>query len=459
MTKAQVQVLPGLLVRKRRPQEEAGAHSALMDCGYQFSPKVESACAGSVIVDLGGTERLMGSPRLIAQQILHLAEQCNLRGHVAVAAYPDAALHAARGFAGITIIPAGEEASTLACLPIEVLNPDPEVLEKLQNWGITTFKSLAKVPTTSLVQRLGQQGFHLQQLARGGVRRDLVPSSPATQFQESIELEESVQLLEPLSFIFNRLLDQILARLRAKSLATDHIQVTLGLEVHAERQLRSDPARSSDGSLIHQRTLKLPVPTQDPRIYLKLLQLELAAHPPMAPVKKITLEAFPAHVRFNQGGLFQPSAPEPAKLEVTIAMIRAAVGEQDDEGRLRVGFPVVKDSNKPDSFDVVHSGASRSGNQSSRPSEPKLALRVFRPPVKVDVELSSNEPRAVIMHGKRKKVLQASGPWNKNGTWWNGTDEWNYEEWDLELGSTEKALYRAFRDDRSGCWFLAGRYD
>lgn len=458
-TKAQLQLLPGVVIRRRRSEDEAAAQAALLDCGHAVSPKVESTCPGAVIVDVSGAERLLGSSLSIARQFVHLAAQCNLHVRIAIAANPDTALHAARGFEGITLISAGKEASTLAALPVEVLNPDPESLDTLLDWGIMDFKSLSKLPARSLVQRLGQRGLYLQRLARGGIKRDLVPSHPVTRFQESIDLEESVELLEPLSFVFNRLLDQLLARIRARSLGTDHIGVTLGLEVHAERQLRSALACPSGGSLIYQRTLKLPMPTQDPHVYLKLLQLDLAAHPPIAPVKKITLEAFPARLRFNQRGLFHPSAPEPAKLKITIARLRAVVGEHDDNGRLLVGFPVVKDSHKPDSFDVVHSGAFAREGQTSHREKLKPALRVFQPPVKVKVELASDEPKAVIIHGKRKKVLRASGPWSNNGAWWNSAEEWSREEWDLEVGPRDKASYRAFRDHHSLCWFLAGRYD
>lgn len=459
MTKAQVKVLPGAVIRKRHSEKETEAQAALIDCGYALSFKVESTCPGTVIVDLSGAERLMGSPRSMARQFVHLAAQCKLQGRVAIAPNPGAALHAARGFEGITIIPAGTEAATLASLPVEVLNPDPETLDTLLNLGITNFKSLADLPAISLVHRLGQKGLYLQQLARGGTHRELVPSIPAGQFKGSIELEESVELLEPLSFVLNLLLDQLLARLRARSLATGHIQVNLGLEVHSERQLRSAPPPLAKESLVYQRTLKLPVPTQDAQLFLKLLQLDLAAHPPMAAVKKIFIEAFPARLRVNQDGLFQPSSPEPAELEVTLARLRAVAGERDDEGRLRVGFPVIRDTHKQDSFDLRQSSASDRKERSLQASEPKLVLRVLRPPLKVRVELSGDEPSAVIIHGKRKRVIHASGPWNKSGAWWNGNEEWSYEQWDLELDAQGTLLYQAFRDCQSGNWFLAGRYD
>jgi hypothetical protein len=46
--------------------------------------------------------------------------------------------------------------------------------------------------------------------------------------------------------------------------------------------------------------------------------------------------------------------------------------------------------------------------------------------------VSADELTTVITHGKRKKVLKASGPWRKEGAWWN-TEEWNREEWDFEI--------------------------
>src|SRR6185437_6116028 len=408
---------------------------------------------------LSGAERLMGSPRLIGCRFVQLAAECNLHGRVGIAANPDAALHAARGFEGITIVESGKEAAALAQLPVGVLNPDPEVLESLLNWGITNFKALASLPEKSLAQRLGQLGLYLQQLARGRIERDLVPFRSITQFQESIDLEESVELLEPLSFVLNRVLGQLFARLRARSLATDHIQATFELEVHAERQMGAFPSGNPDSSVIHKKTVKLPIPSQDVRVFLKLLQLDLAAHPPMAPVKTIRVEAFPTRPRFNQVGLFQASAPEPAELEITIARLRAVVGEHDESGRLLVGFPVIKDSHKPESFDIVHLSSSEPKGEGSRPYASQGHLRVFRPPMTINVELSADEPTAVVIHGKRKKVLKASGPCCNNGAWWDEAAEWDHEEWDLTVNACGRLVYKAFRDCRSGKWVLAGRYD
>src|SRR5262249_33102964 len=92
------------------------------------------------------------------------------------------------------------------------------------------------------------------------------------------------------------------------------------------------------------RKLSLPLPLLDSRIFLKLLQLDLNAHPPGAPIMKVHLSAEPARPRLAQGGLFLPPAPEPEKLELTLARIAGIVGQQ------RVGAVELLDTHHPEGF-------------------------------------------------------------------------------------------------------------
>jgi protein ImuB len=343
-------------------------------------------------------------------------------------------------------------------LSIEVLEPEAETLDVLRAWGIRDLKSLAALPSIPLTERLGQYGLHLQRLAQGAVLRELVPAELPALFQEYAELEEPVELLEPLSFIINRLLEQLIERLITKSLATDHVEIELTLEVHSDRDVRV--MLSADPSIaLHQRTIKLPVPTQDAKVLLKLLQLDLAAHPPNAPVKKIRIEAIPARLRLTQAGLFQPLAPEPARLEVTLARLRAVVGEQDTDGRCRVGFPVTLDSHRPDSFQVSPFNEEPKGD--SLPVSSRLALRVFRPPVPARVELSAEQTPVWVAFQRRKgRVIHAAGPWRGGGEWWDVTGEWLRDEWEVHLSiDGEAALYRIHRDLQTRKWFVEGMYD
>lgn len=455
MSKVQAEVCGVTLIRRVQEQEEI-ADAELVDCAYHFSPNVETTSPGTIIIDLAGSERLLGTGKTLAQIILGEVTKLGLESNVSIASNPDTAHYAARGFPGITVIDPCDESRRLSALPVEVLGLEADVLDTLHAWGIKTFKALAALPTIPLTERLGQYGLHLQRLAQGAVTRELVPAALPESFHESTELEEPVELLEPLAFVLNRLLDQLMERLIERSLATDQIEIVLSLEVHPDREINA-PVTCESSLVTYQRTVKLPVPTQDAKVLLKLAQLDLAAHPPHAPVKKIRIEATPARIRFTQAGLFQPLAPEPASLEISMARLSAVVGETDLQGRQRVGFPALLDSHRPDHFQVVPPATKHTNSQTM----PRLALRRFRPAIPARVEVSADEvPVWIGFAQKRARVIQASGPWQGNGEWWDAVGEWKRGEWDIQLtldGHT--ALYRVFRDLGTKSWFVEGMYD
>src|SRR5579863_10651293 len=110
MSKAQAELCSDLTLRPRSSLQESAAHAALLDCAQSFSPCVEDAAADTVILDLAGMECLFGTLPEIAGNLLHCAAELGLDGNVAVASNPDAAVLAARGFPGVTVIPSGKEA-------------------------------------------------------------------------------------------------------------------------------------------------------------------------------------------------------------------------------------------------------------------------------------------------------------------------------------------------------------
>ena len=81
----------------------------------------------------------------------------------------------------------------------------------------------------------------------------------------------------------------------------------------------------------------------DSKVFLKLLQLDLNAHPPGAPIMKIHLAAEPARPVPRKVACFPPS-PEPEKLELTLARIAGMVGEN------KVGALELLDTHHPDGF-------------------------------------------------------------------------------------------------------------
>src|SRR6202051_5367094 len=110
MTKAQAELCSELTLRPRSPLQESAAHAALLDCAQSFSPCVEDAAANAAILDLAGMESLFGTLPEIASDLFRRAAELGLDVNVAVASNPDAAVVAARGFPGVTVVPSGKEA-------------------------------------------------------------------------------------------------------------------------------------------------------------------------------------------------------------------------------------------------------------------------------------------------------------------------------------------------------------
>ena len=178
----------------------------------------------------------------------------------------------------------------------------------------------------------------------------------------------------------------------------------------------------------------------------------------------------PVKPQAAQAGLFVPATPEPLKLELTIARLKAIVGPD------RVGSPALIDTHRPGAFQVAPPFAPPARNASpflpapgfdavSQPRKTssvsacatlhlRLTLRLFRPPRAARVALASGHPSFVTAGAIRGKILDLAGPWRTSGDWWT-VDPWLRDEWDIAL--SDGALYRLFCDPRG--WFVDGSYD
>jgi nucleotidyltransferase/DNA polymerase involved in DNA repair len=235
MAETQAQ-LCGVEIRRRSRAQEKAAHAALLDLGWSMSPRVEDHAQDTILADLAGLNSLFGAEENIAREFARRAAELRLQAHVAVSANLEVAVHAARGFAGITVIPEGEEARHLSGLPVQTLAPSAEALETLERWGIRTCAALGALPVLELSERLGQEGVRLQELARGAHTRSLLLAEPAKILEEEMELDDAVEDLEPLSFVLGRLLDQLCARLAARALSAAAIRVRFDLGDAFERE-------------------------------------------------------------------------------------------------------------------------------------------------------------------------------------------------------------------------------
>ncbi|HEY3024773.1 MAG TPA: hypothetical protein VGJ55_01340 [Pyrinomonadaceae bacterium] len=479
-------------------------NTLLMDFAYSFSPLVEGSTQNTVVMDIEGCELLFGSAYELANDIASRAAKSKAAGglgckvNVAVAANPDAVVFAARFLKGITFISPGEELTGLGDLPIEALltpgskvegptAPDQspkshrgrgtrnekkssqetqEIFETLRLWGVQTFRDFAALPINGVSERLGREGLRLQQLAAGKSDRHLNLVQPAPDFENSIELEHPIAELEPLAFILARLLNQVCAKLHAYAFATNELRLKLKLE---------------DG-ILYEHNLTLPCPMRDHKVFLKLLLLNTETYPPQSPVVAVSIACEPVKPCVLQDGLFIPLAPEPEKLELTLARLGKLVGANN------IGSPELIDTHRPGTFRIkrfalketsLHTRRRerqvRNSQEEMRKCKCFLGFRVFRPPLPAVVEAARGYPTRISAPGKSRsvmgKVVQLAGPWRTSGDWWC-TDSWARDEWDVAIesragsssreqhtGPPRQVLYRIYRELNSRSWFIEGIYD
>jgi protein ImuB len=486
MTKSQVSEFCNVEIRHRSEAQEKATHAALLDVVWSVSPRVEDTAADTIVLDLEGLASLFGADENIAHELAQRASRIGVIPHVAIASNIEAAVLAAKGFAGITIIPAGEECARLGGLPIRTLCTDVEVLETLERWGVHCLRELAALPVLQLSERLGQNGVLLHELARGARMRSLVLAEASLHFAEELELEDSVEELEPLSFLLGRLLDQLCARLEARALAVRAVHIRFELEPSFEKDVQTlkDESRKKTAPKEFMKVLTLPVPMRDSKVLLKLVRLSLQNDPPKSLIQKIAMTVDAAPPRVAQSGLFAPKGPDPEKLELTIARLAKLVGETN------VGVAELLDTHRAETFRMARWAGSANSPQkkASKNRKKNMALgddtksqetrqvasgfRVMRPAIAASVEIGEARPVRVSFAGMQGDVVAASGPWRSSGEWWQ-EDGWDQDEWDLAIdfgsrgGLREKdtntwppyGVYRIYYHAPRRNWFVRGFYD
>lgn len=445
MTRLELDEFHSVTVLTRSHKEEEATKRALLECVSAFSPRVEAkdaANAFSCVVDIVGTEKLHGSPETLSHDLLARLSDLGLQARVVISRNIHAAALLVKGMlshVSLKNIPAGEESAVLATLPITVLNLTEEQEETFSLWGIRTLGSLADLPEGELIARMGQSGKQLRQLARGEMPHLFQPGEPAFALEECMELDTPLELLEALLFVMNRILEQLIQRAKLRVLALASITITLILE----------------GAGAHSCTVRPALPTNDKQLWIKLLELELEAHPPKAAVLALTLAAEPGSTSKVQRGLFAPQIPEPARLDITLARIRAIVGEEN------VGRAVLTDSHQPQGFHVEPFTLALDSASLSSSKRSRSAVRKLYPMENIALKILNNRPRTVVFRQKQYIVKDAYGPWLISGDWWNQSG-WTVEQWDLIAHNEEGGgllCCCVIRDPKQDCWKMAALYD
>lgn len=426
---------PGLQVERPLPSAEMALGRELLEKALCWVPGVEETGGGWLTLDLSTQEEsewIESARRLCGrlydrgiEVVVGLAETPSLARIAALAAREQAS--------GIWQLEPSQRQSLLDRLPLALGEIEPELEQRLQLWGITTLGSFSQLSREAVAARLGDDGVALWLRLTGQLCRPLRLVSLEQLFEEYFEFDYEVRDRDPLLFVVNRLIDQLILRIgnTGRAVSAAHLLLTY-----------------ADGSC-HARKLLLPEPLLDHEALFHLVGGYIEHVEAKAAVESLRLRFEPSDPVASQRTLFGAGLKNRYQFDETMGRLRKLVGSRC------VGSPRRKDSHLPGVFDLV-----------PLPVEIENRLPDFGPPqvgppfhrlrsgMRAVVQFRDGIPFRVDARRYQGLVIEAMGPWKRDGAWWHEGEQWARVEWDVELRG--QGLFRLV--EKEGEWVLEGRY-
>jgi DNA polymerase-4 len=379
------------------------AHDALLSAARCITPVVETAALGQAYAEVSGLERQVGADGILARHLALSAEGATgLEASVGLAGTKFAAEQAARAAPsgrGV-VVPAGDERSYLASLPLDLLPADLEMQRRLRMLGVHTLGRLAALPRPAVVRQFGPHAGPLHELACGVDPRPVQADAPP------LAVERVRTFDEPLAEY-----PTLLAHARGmaaelgKTLAQQGYQAE-GLRLRLEQE---DGQTTQAGSAVKP-------PSADGEKLGRLAGQILDRLAPKAPVACLVLVTYPlrpAYLGANQLSFFDRARDSRhEKLREVLRGLRARFGELVIMVAALVGPP---------------------------------------PPQQVQVTTGpAGLPRALVWHDRIDPVAQVYEVWRERRCWWSRPVERDYYRLEMIDGQVRVV----FQEVRSRQWLL-----
>jgi protein ImuB len=405
---------------------ERAAESAMLQTAETLSPFLETTTAGVVTVEWPSGKGF--DAKEMISLLVEPLHRIGLNIRIGVAATPFLAHLTAR--LAEPVLKIDDAPAFLAPLPVEILQTSEEIRGILHAWGIRTIGQLVSLPMREVCERLGPEAVQLWERAAGDRPRPLKLIKAQEFFSEQADLENPVEMLEPLLFLLRRFLEQITVRLANVYLVVGKLRLVLRFET----------------GLPYQRVFTIPQPTRDVGILFRMLHTHLETFTSESPIIGLELAAKPVRPGAEQFGLLEKGLRDPHQLGETLARLEAVLGSG------RVGTPELEPSQHPDAYHLRPYDANAEILTAS--DEPLIGVPWFRfyPPLPAKVILNDFQPAFLYSSRITGPIKEACGPWVMEGNWWESR-HWFREEWDA---LTEEGIYRLVHIGED--WFLDGVY-
>lgn len=331
------------------------------------------------------------------------------------------------------LIEAGREAQALAPMPLDVLEFDADIVERLHLLGVTTLGALAALPHGPFVRRFGPRAARWHDAARGIDRSPFTPRGHAITIEAAMLGEGSAQSEAAVVFALRVLIGRICSDLERCGKRASALHVEIELE-------DADTARID---------VQLAAATSQERAMLDVVRAKLEGASFTAPICGLRVRA----LGLEEGGELLPLLAgdeiDRANVAVTLARLEAMLGEPVRRAQTRaahaleerftyVPFTLSADRPKAERY--------KFGEAESPRLVPQLRLLAV---TEIDVRLRRGEPATV---GERA-VQCCAGPWRIEEGWFAAPVV--RDEYDVQLDTGE--ICRIYRQGER--WYLRGSYD
>jgi DNA polymerase IV len=226
-----------------------------------FSPVVEPASLDEAYLDMTGCE-LTGGPILAVGKKLkaRILDETGLTASVGIGPNKLVAKIASdlKKPGGLVVIAHGNEARTLAPLPVRVIpGVGPRAAEALLRYRITTVGQLASADPTELARSFGDHAAGLISRALGNDDTPVQPPGDPKSISRETTLAEDESDLDVLGSILRTLADEVAWTLRREGFCARCVYIKLRL-LPISRARRLEGAQASGGSSLGSTLYKTP---------------------------------------------------------------------------------------------------------------------------------------------------------------------------------------------------------
>jgi len=443
-------ICPELQVADADPEGDRADLIRLAAWAERYTPLAIADPPDGLLLDIFGCGHLFGGTagkESLAADLLARLGRAGLPARAAVAGSAAAAWALARWAAApLTVLPPGEEAKTLAPLPLGLLRLEARAVAGLTRLGIRTIGELARLPRGEVVARFGAAPvLRLDQAFAAAAEPIPWPHAPAA-WAERLAFAEPIGTPDDLSRALKLLAERLGARLAAARQGGTFFTATF---------LRSDGARPA-------LTVATARPVHDAAYLAKLFAAKLETLDPGFGVDAVALVAEQvAALLQTQIGLADLGATPSGDLAATIDDLTNRLGGDC------VWRPAPLPSHVPER--ALRRAAPLAVPEPWHLPAPR-PVRLLRRPEAVEAmaPVPDDPPILFRWRGIVHRVRAASGPERIAAEWWRGTPDAARAEADLvrdyyRVEDSDGARFWLFRTGRhagapGARWFLHGLF-